>query len=174
MQEISQWHSLSSFWKNVGSGRWLKLTRVTLGGGRLDAPWGFSRISHAPPFLAHLIMHLFRTLCENFRCMSSQVRSLNRVNPRPSSAFCHLRRSRGGGLVRPPCRFETRRGSASRKNQRVALDEISRLSTTFLTLGQYLTSLWQVKGQIFGKSTFFQLCASLAAPLLPISTCGLH
>ena len=172
---------MSSFWKNVGSGRWLKLTRVTLGGGAFGRPLRFfanisQRRRGAPPFLAHLIMHLFRTLCENFRRMSSQVRSLNRVNPRPSSAFCHLRRSRGGGVgtTPPPCRFETRRGSASRKNQRVALDEISRLSTTFLTLGQYLTSLWQVKGQIFGKSTFFQLCASLAAPLLPISTCGLH
>ena len=31
----------------------------------------------------------------------------------------------------------------------------------FLVLGQYLTQLWQVKGQIFGNSMIFQLHESI-------------
>ena len=37
------------------------------------------------------------------------------------------------------------------KDQQIALAEYSRLVVLFLVLGQYLTQLWQVKGQIFGN-----------------------
>ena len=36
---------------------------------------------------------------------------------------------------------------------------------SFLVLGQYLTQLWQVKGQIFGNSMIFQLNESISAKL---------
>ena len=57
--------------------------------------------------------------------------------------------------MRPPWRFETKRRSASQQNQSIALNEYSRLVVYFLTLGQYLTQLWQVKGQISAKSYHF-------------------
>ena len=50
-------------------------------GGLLKTPFRFfSRLSKkrrrcAPPFLAHLIIHPFRTCCENFRPRSRKVRS---------------------------------------------------------------------------------------------------
>ena len=59
------------------------------------------------------------------------------------------------GSMRPPWRFESKRRSAS---QHKPVDFSQRVSTnggTFFTLGQYLTQLWQVKGQFSGKSTFF-------------------
>ena len=56
------------------------------GGGRFYAPppSGFSQISQkrrrcAPPFLAHLIIHLFRIGCQNFSSRSSKVRSPGQV-----------------------------------------------------------------------------------------------
>ena len=41
------------------------------------------------------------------------------------------------------------------KDQQIALAEYSRVVVLFLVLGQYLTQLWQVKGQIFGNSAIF-------------------
>ena len=40
---------------------------------------------------------------------------LARFTPRPDTVFRHLRSDRGGGLVRPPWRFQTKRRRASRK-----------------------------------------------------------
>ena len=54
-------------------------------GGCLNTPLsGFSPIAgkrrrSAPPFLAQLFIHLFRTLCENFRPRSLKVRSPGHV-----------------------------------------------------------------------------------------------
>ena len=42
-----------------------------------------------------------------------------------------------------------------RAKQQTALAEYSRLVVLFLVLGQYLTQLWQVTGQIFGNSMIF-------------------
>ena len=49
------------------------------------------------------------------------------------------------------------------KNQSMRLDEISRLHILFLVLGQNLTYLGQVKGQIFAKNDIFCLYALIAA-----------
>ena len=43
----------------------------------------------------------------------------------------------------------------SGKDQQIALAEYSRLVVLFLVLGQYLTQLWQVKGQIFENFMIF-------------------
>ena len=54
-----------------------------------------------------------------------------------------------GGLVRlPPGVWKRSVVELSGKDQRIALSKISRL---VLVLGQHLTYLWPVKGQIFGK-----------------------
>ena len=62
---------------------WL-LTFALLGGGVVETPLRFFQIVQkrrraAPPFLAHLIIHLFRTCCENFRPRSRKVRSPSHV-----------------------------------------------------------------------------------------------
>ena len=49
------------------------------------------------------------------------------------------------------------------KNQSMRLDEISRLHILFLVLGQNLTYLGQVKGQIFAKNDIFCLYTLIAA-----------
>ena len=51
------------------------------------------------------------------------------------------------------------------KDQQIALVEYSRLVVLFLVLGQYLTQLMQVKGQIFENSMLFQLYESISAKL---------
>ena len=51
------------------------------------------------------------------------------------------------------------------KDQQIVLAEYSRLVVSFLVLGQYLTQLWQVKGQIFVNSMIFQLHESMASKL---------
>ena len=63
----------------------------------------------------------------------------------------------GGGLVRPPPLGVSKRSVVKLhgKDQQIALAEYSRLVVLFLVLGQYLTQLWQVKGQIFGNSVIF-------------------
>ena len=43
------------------------------------------------------------------------------------------------------------------KDQQIALAAYSRLVALLLVLDQYLTQLWQVKGQIFGNSMISQL-----------------
>ena len=73
----------------------------------------------------------------------------------------------GGGVgATPPLGVSKRsvvelRGTA----QQIALAEYSRLVVLFLVLGQYLTQLWQVKGQIFANSMIFQLHESMASKL---------
>ena len=71
--------------------------------------------------------------------------------------FCHLRRFRGGGVGgTPPLGVSKRSVVELRgKDQQIALAEYSRLVVLFLVLGQYLTQLWQVKGQIFTNSMIF-------------------
>ena len=72
----------------------------------------------------------------------------------------------GGGLVRPPLGVSKRSVVELRgKDQQIALAEYSRLVVLFLVLGQYLTQLWQVKGQIFANSMIFQLHESMASKL---------
>ena len=68
----------------------------------------------------------------------------------------HLRSDRGVGAT--PLGVSKRSVvELSGKDQQIALAEYSRLVVLFLVLGQYLTQLWQVKGQIFGNSMIFQL-----------------
>ena len=74
----------------------------------------------------------------------------------------------GGGLVRPPPLGVSKRSVVELrgKDQQIALAEYSRLVVLFLVLGQYLTQLWQVKGQIFANSMIFQLHESMASKYL--------
>ena len=60
------------------------------------------------------------------------------------------------------------------EDQKIALAEYSRLVVLFLVLGQYLTQLWQVKGQIFGNSMIFQLYESISAKLSIVAEWDLH
>ena len=53
----------------------------------------------------------------------------------------------------------------SGKTQRIAIGEHSRLVVRFFILGQYLTQLGEVKGQIFAKSTIFQLYMHISQKL---------
>ena len=72
----------------------------------------------------------------------------------------------GGGWCDPPLGVSKRSVVELRgKGQQIALAEYSRLVVLFLVLGQYLTQLWQVKGQIFANSTIFQLHESIASKL---------
>ena len=80
-------------------------------------------------------------------CFTS-ILSVNRFQIlRPYSVFCHLRRYRGRGLVRPPFGVSKRSVVDLRGNdQQIVLAEYSRLVVLCLVLGQYLTQSWQVKG----------------------------
>ena len=72
----------------------------------------------------------------------------------------------GGGWCDPPLGVSKRSVVELRgKDQQIALAEYSRLVVLFLVLGQYLTQLWQVKGQIFENSMIFQLHESMASKL---------
>ena len=96
------------------------------------------------------------------------------LNPRPDTVFRHLRSDRGG-LVRPPLGVSKRSVvELSGKDQQIALAEYSRLVVLFLVLGQYLTQLWQVKGQIFRNSMIFQLYESISAKLSIVAAWDLH
>ena len=65
---------------------------------------------------------------------------------------CFATLGRTGGLVRPSLSVSHRSVvELSGKYQQIYLAEYSRLVVLFLVLGQYLTQLWQVKGQIFAK-----------------------
>ena len=61
----------------------------------------------------------------------------------------------GGGGCDPPGVSKRSVVELRGKDQQIALAEYSRLVVLFLVLGQYLTQLWQVKGQIFGNSVIF-------------------
>ena len=96
------------------------------------------------------------------------------LNPRPDTVFRHLRSDKG---VRPPPPLAFPKRSVvelSRKDQQISLAEYSRLVVLFLVLGQYLTQLWQVKGQIFGNSMIFQLHESISAKLSILAAWDLH
>ena len=72
----------------------------------------------------------------------------------------------GGGGCDPPLGVSKRSVvELHGKDQQIALAEYSRLVVLFLVLGQYLTQLWQVKGQIFANSMIFQLHVSMASKL---------
>ena len=98
--------------------------------------------------------------CLNETCLTVSMRPdnaqraklLSPYNPRPHTVFRHLRSDR----VRPPLGISKRSVvELSGKDQQIALAEYSRLVVLFLVLGQCLTQLWQVKGQIFGNSMIF-------------------
>ena len=76
---------------------------------------------------------------------------------RPDTVFRHLRPNRGVRPSPPPPIGVSKRSvlELRGKDQHIALAEYSRLVVWFLVLGQYLTHLWQVKGQIFGNSMIF-------------------
>ena len=90
--------------------------------------------------------------------------------------FATFGRTGGGGLVRPPPLGVSKRSvvELSGKDQQIALGEYSRLVALFLVLGQYLTQLWQVKGQSFGNSMIFQLYKSISAKLCIVAAWDLH
>ena len=74
----------------------------------------------------------------------------------------------GGGVGATPPPFGVSKRSVVElrgNNQQIALAEYLRLVVLFLVLGQYLTQLWQVKGQIFANSMIFQLQESMASKL---------
>ena len=73
----------------------------------------------------------------------------------------------GWGLVRPPPLGVSKRSVVELrgKDQQIALGDYSRLVVLCLVLGQYMTQLWQVKGQIFANSMIFQLHESMASNL---------
>ena len=75
--------------------------------------------------------------------------------------------------MRPPLAFQNV-VELSRKNRQIDLAEYSRLVVLVLVLGQYLTQLWQVKGQIFGNSMIFQLYESISAKLSTVAAWDLH
>ena len=60
----------------------------------------------------------------------------------------------------------------SGKDQQIALAEYSRLVILFLVIGQYLTKLWQIKGQTCGNSMIFQLYKSISAKLSIVAAWG--
>ena len=68
--------------------------------------------------------------------------------------------------MRPPLGVSKRSVvELSGKDQQIVLAEYSRLVVLFVVLGQYVTKLWQVKGQIFGNSMIFQLYEYISAKL---------
>ena len=81
--------------------------------------------------------------------------------------FCHLRQCSVGGGVRPPGVSKRTVVELRGKNQQITLAEYSRFVfvVLFLVLGQYLTQLWQVKGQIFGNSMKFWSQSAKNCPL---------
>ena len=96
------------------------------------------------------------------------------INPRPDTVFRHLRSDRGGGWCDPPGVSKRSVVELSGKDQQIALAEYSRLVVLFLILGQNLTQLWQVKGQIFGNFMIFQLYESISAKLSIVAAWDLH
>ena len=102
--------------------------------------------------------------------LTSQVLALARIR-----CFTTFGR-KGRGWCDPPPLGVSKRSvvELSGKDQQIALAEYSRLVVLFLVLGQYLTQLWQVKGQIFGNSLIFQLYESISAKLSIVAAWDLH
>ena len=69
--------------------------------------------------------------------------------------FRHLRSDRGEVGATPLDVSKRSVVELSGKDQQIALAEYSRLVILCLVPGQYLTQLWQVKGQIFRKFYYF-------------------
>ena len=89
--------------------------------------------------------------------------------------FATFGRTGGGGVGATPLGVSKRSVvELSGKDQQIALAEYSRLVVLSLVLGQYLTQLWQVKGQIFGISTIFQLYESISAKPSIVAAWDLH
>ena len=87
------------------------------------------------------------------------------LNPRPDTVFRHLRSDRGGGGATPLGVSKQSVIELRGKDQQIALGGNSLLVVLVLVLGQYLTQLWQVKGQIVGNFMIFQLYESISATL---------
>ena len=99
------------------------------------------------------------------------------VNPRPDMVFhcfATFGRTGGGGGATPLGVSKRSVAELSGKYQQLYLAEYSRLVVLFLVLGQYLTELWKMKGQIFGNFMIFQLYESIAAKLSIIAAWDLH
>ena len=95
--------------------------------------------------------------------------------PLPAHGLFHNADARGGYAPPPPTHthlrvWKLRVVELSGKNT-VALVEYSRLVVRFLILGQYLTQLWEVKGQIFAKPASFQHYIIPRRGGLPRRTC---
>ena len=81
----------------------------------------------------------------------------------------------GWGWCDPPLGVSKRSVVELRgKDQQISFAEYSRLVVLFLVLGQHLTQLWQVKGQIFVNSMIFQLHESIASKLSIVAAWNLH
>ena len=79
-------------------------------------------------------------------------------NPGPRTPIFITRACKwGGGSMRPPASFETNGRRAERKKTGGALSPSTRDWWCFFILGQYMTQLWEAKGQIFAKPGIFQL-----------------
>ena len=87
---------------------------------------------------------------------------------------CFATFGRTGGVRPPPGVSKRSVVELSGKDQQIALAEYSRLVVLFVVLGQYLTQLWQVRGQIFGNSMIFQLYESISAKLSIVAAWDLH
>ena len=110
--------------------------------------------------MGDLVGKCFKVKCLIFEADEPPIGS--HVNPRPDTVFRHPRT--GGGAT--PLGVSKRSVVELRgKDQQIALAEYSRLVVLFLVLGQYLTQIWQVKGQFFGNSIIFQLHESISAKL---------
>ena len=116
------------------------------------------------------------------------------IIPRPDTVFHHLHPGRMGVGAAPLGVSKPSVVELWGKDQQIALVGYSRLVVVFLVqgqyltqlwqirgqifalflvLGQYLTQLWQVKGQIFGNSMIFQLHESISAKLCIVAAWNL-
>ena len=113
----------------------------------------------------------FTEITKSVQC---QQQCIPKLIPRPCSVFCHFHQWRGVGTTpwrcdRPLIVVDLR----EKKTQSMRLVEISRLHM-FLVLGQHLTSLDQVKGQIFAKNDIVWLYTLLAAWVCVAAIWNLH
>ena len=90
---------------------------------------------------------LFTGKCENFAMITSfDLGNIYpgtpnfHLNPRPCAAFYSIELVRGGGSVGPPSRSAPDELRASRKNERIALNEREPMGPNFKVSGQLMTS----------------------------------